>query len=82
MTDPRIDISTALEVDEDFPVADLIYDGDHWASATFKQDGQLIVTVYGQPAGANPLPIEAAIESLEQAKAQLNDIMSGGTEAP
>jgi hypothetical protein len=75
MTDPKIEISVALEVDEDFPVADLIYDGDHWASATFK-DGRLVLMVYGQSAGASSLPIEAAIESLERARSQLREMSS------
>lgn len=80
MSDPKIDVAVALEADEEFPVADLIYDGEHWASATFK-DGQLALTLYGQAAGAAPLPLDAAIESLESARRQLTEIM-GGSEAP
>lgn len=82
MTDPKIGITVALEVDEDWPVADLMYDGEHWASATFK-DGDIAVTVYGQARGAVPIPIDAAIESLARARNQLSEIVDGeGAQKP
>jgi len=82
MSDPKIEIAVALEVDEDWPVADLMYDGEHWASATFK-DGAIVVTVFGQSRGAAPIPVDAAIESFAQAKKQLIAIIDpGGAQAP
>lgn len=78
MTDPKIDISVALEVDEDWPVADITYDGDHWASVTVA-DGTLVATIYGRSPGRIPIPLDAAIESLASAKRELLEIL--GTEA-
>lgn len=73
MTDPKIQIIVAYEVDEDEPVADLFYDGENWASATFR-DGRIVVTVYGLRPGADPVPIASMIETLERTRAQLMDI--------
>jgi hypothetical protein len=77
MTDPRIEITVAYEVDEDWPVADLMYDGDHWASATMK-DGVIAVTIYGQTQGRDPVPIASMIEALERARGQLTEIVGPG----
>jgi hypothetical protein len=73
MRDPRIGIRIVLEADEDSPVADVSYPGDHWVSVT--RDGDtLVVTVYGQASTARPLPVDAALESLEGAKQQLSQL--------
>jgi hypothetical protein len=48
ITAPKIDISVTFEVDEDWPVADVTYDGDHWASATIKTREEVVVTISGQ----------------------------------
>jgi hypothetical protein len=54
-----------------------MYNGDHWASATF-EDGEMVVTVYGQARGAAPIPSDAAIESLDRARKQLSDTVGPG----
>jgi hypothetical protein len=74
MTNPKIEISLALEADEDWPVADVMYDGDHWASVALVAP-DVVATIYGQTAGHRPIPVEVAIESLERAKRQLLDIV-------
>jgi hypothetical protein len=74
MIDPKVEITVAYEVDEDWPVADLMYDGDHWASATFK-DGVIVLAVYGQARDRSSIPVRSVIEALNQASGQLTKIM-------
>jgi hypothetical protein len=78
MTRDRIYISVVLEPDQDWPVADIVYDGVQWASATL-HDGELKVTVYADTQSAGQIPIDDAIASLEQAKHQIHKILD---EAP
>lgn len=70
MTSTGIYVAVALEADEDWPIADIVYDGTQWASATMR-DGRLRVTVYGGTALA--IPIEDAIASLQEAQQRLLD---------
>lgn len=70
----RIYVSVALEADQDWPVADIVYDGVQWASATL-HDGELKVSVYGAVKAARPIPIDDAIASLEQAKQRLDELL-------
>lgn len=74
MSDPKIDISVALEADEDWPVADVMYNGDHWASVTLAGH-EVVATIYGQAPGRSPIPIDVAIDSLTGAKQQLLGIV-------
>ncbi len=74
----RIYISVSLEPDEDWPVADVIYEGTQWASVTLR-DGELEVTVYGGPRSGIRIPLDDALASLERAQRQLRDII--GNEA-
>ncbi|MCP9492032.1 MAG: hypothetical protein MSC31_19475 [Solirubrobacteraceae bacterium MAG38_C4-C5] len=79
MTSSGIYVSIALEPDEDWPVADIVYDGTQWASATMR-DGQLKITVYaGWEAG---IPIEDAIASLEEAQQRLRAILDEDVSTP
>lgn len=68
-----------LEPDQDWPVADVVYDGVQRASTTL-QDGALTVMVYGDPRSAPRIPIDDAMASLEQAKQQLQETL--GEAAP
>lgn len=79
MTDPKIAISVALEGEEDWPVADVAYDGDHWASVTLAGH-EVVAFIYGQSSGRIPMPIAVAIESLEKAKRLLLGVI--GDERP
>jgi hypothetical protein len=72
MSSQGIYISVVLEPDEDFPIADIVFDGVHWASATMR-DGELQLTIYGE---TRPhIPLDRAIESLERARTQLRELI-------
>lgn len=59
--------------DQDWPVADLMYDGTQWASATFR-DGEMLMTLYGDRTGGPQIPIEDVMASLERARRQLSEL--------
>lgn len=73
MTNERIYIAVSLEPDHDEPVADIVYDGYQWASATLDA-GELRLTLYGEPGASAQIPIDDAIASLEEAKRQLGPL--------
>lgn len=74
MTSDKIYVSVSLEPDQDWPVADLIYDGTHWASATLR-DGEIVLTVYGDDTGNQQIPIDDMIVSLDRARRQLAELL-------
>jgi hypothetical protein len=81
MTSGKIYISVVLEPDEDWPVADIVYDGVQWASATFI-DGQIVVTFYGTDKHRTAIPIDAATESLQTARDRLVEIIGDNKVGP
>ena len=81
MKDSRIEITIAFEVDEDWAVADLFYEKEHWASATLL-DGELVVRVYGQSEGCRPIPLDSAIETLRRASDQLRAVLGANVGPP
>jgi NADPH-dependent 2,4-dienoyl-CoA reductase/sulfur reductase-like enzyme len=74
MNSDKIYVSTALEPDHDWPVADIVYDGVQWASVTFL-DGAMAVEIYGHEGRPTTIPVEDAIESLVRAESQLRELI-------
>lgn len=71
MTGEGVYVSVSLETDQDWPVADIAYNGYQWASVTLAEGG-LRITVYEGPGLTGQIPIDAAIAALQEAKRRLS----------
>ncbi len=71
MTDD-IYITVSLEVDEDEPVADILYRGVQWASLKLGDDNGVLTLYAGE--GGFDLPLGDALASIEEARARLRSL--------
>jgi len=72
MASDKVYIAIALEVEEDHPVADLVYDGTQWARVRVV-DRQLVVTLY-VPGQSSSIPLDDALASLQEAQERLLEL--------